>query len=255
MEETNPYPRVLAIVQARMGSCRLPGKPLLSLGNSTIIEQTLHRIRAAEIVSEIVVAIPSHPENRPLLQLCRKQNIPCFAYEGSEEDVLSRLLQAATTFQADVIVRAFACDPLLEPKMLWAATRYQLDTDMDIVTVGRLPEGTACEVMPLRTLIHLDSFCKSREDREEVTSFLWRHRELFDCATLPAPLSLRMPGIRLRVQTEEDYELLRWIFSTVAPRPNGLIAVRDVLDRLLHHTEQLHKAIGSYAVVHDPKAA
>lgn len=195
------------------------------------------------------------PDTRPLNRYCREKNIPCVLYKGEETDVLGRILYTARRFQATTIARIQCCDPLLDPKMLWAAACHLQDTNMDIVSVGRLPIGTACEVMSLKTLLRLDAIAKTEEQREEVTSLAWKHRDLFECALLPAPLRLRFPEINLRVQTEDSYQLMQEIFSSVPPRPSGLISLTDVISYLHHHPELLSKAIGAYAVVRSLTAA
>lgn len=227
MEDIQEETGVLTIVQARMNSKRLPGKTLLPLGNATVLEQTIHRIRAARFGQHFLVATSDDPADQPIRDLCASRGFPYFA--GSQHDVLDRILRAAQSRNAQIIARCFACNPLLDPKMLDACARYALDSGMDYITVARLPVGVTSEAIPFRALLRTAEMTDDPSDREGVTTFALNHLELFERAFLPPPLRLARQDVRLTLETEEDYQRLLSIYNAVAPSVGGLIRVEDAI--------------------------
>ena len=122
MDEILEMSGVVTVIQARTNASRLPGKVLLPLGKTTVLEQVIRRVQAAGIGGPVVVAIPEGEEDNVLRQQCTHLGVPCFS--GSESDVLQRLLDTASAYDAHMVVRCQANNPLLDPKMLWASARY-----------------------------------------------------------------------------------------------------------------------------------
>ena len=246
--QTKPdMPGVLTVVQARANSQRLPGKPLLPLGQSTVLEQVIARAQAAGVNGPIIAAVPEGDEDRGLRNFCREMEIPLVT--GSENDVLARILRAAQEYEARIVVRCQASHPLLDPKMLWASARYAHDSGMDYVTVARLPLGAAGEAFPVRTLERIAGLTDAPHYREEVTSFTSTRPDLFERAHLPPPPRLSRPELRLCLETEDDYWFLKRIFEEVAPGANGLIALPDIIAHIDADPELRRHSSGGYAVV------
>ena len=107
---------VIAIVQARMGSTRLPGKVLMNLEDKTVLEHVIDRIRFSKYVDDIVVATTISKDNLRIVELCA--NLGVSVYCGSEDDVLDRYYQAAKLFKADNIVRITSDCPVIDPKVI-----------------------------------------------------------------------------------------------------------------------------------------
>src|ERR1035441_10338613 len=105
--------KVVAIIQARMASTRLPGKVLADIAGQPMVWQVAQRVRQAHSIDEVTVATSSLPADDPLAEFCAKQQLPCF--RGSEEDVLDRFYQAARATEASIIVRITADCPLIDP--------------------------------------------------------------------------------------------------------------------------------------------
>ena len=106
----------LAIIQARMSSSRLPGKVVIDIAGKPILQHMLDRVQRAKMLDGVVLATTTDPSDDILVQFCQRQSIPC--YRGSLHDVLDRYYQAATQFNADVIVRLTADCPLIDPGVL-----------------------------------------------------------------------------------------------------------------------------------------
>ena len=122
---TERKPRVAAIIQARMGSTRLPGKVLLDIQGKPLLERVIERVKKSKLIDEIIIATTINAKDRAIIELARAQGLPYCA--GSEEDVLDRYYQTAREFQADVIVRITSDNPLTDPEVIDRAVSYFLD--------------------------------------------------------------------------------------------------------------------------------
>ena len=247
MDEILEMSGVVTVIQARTNASRLPGKVLLPLGKTTVLEQVIRRVQAAGIGGPVVVAIPEGEEDNVLRQQCTHLGVPCFS--GSESDVLQRLLDTASAYDAHMVVRCQANNPLLDPKMLWASARYAYDSDMDYVTVARLPVGVACEAFPVRTLERIAELTIEPLYREQVTNYTCLRPDLFERAHLPPPPRLSRPDLRLTLETEADYWFIKRIYEEVEPDSNGVLQLDDVLACIDADLELRRHSPDSYAVV------
>jgi spore coat polysaccharide biosynthesis protein SpsF len=108
--------KVVAIIQARMSSTRLPGKVLKLASGRTMLDRMIERVRQAQSVHQVVVATTTDLADDPIVRACRKAQVPCF--RGSPQDVLDRYYQAALLNQAEIIVRLTADCPLIDPVLI-----------------------------------------------------------------------------------------------------------------------------------------
>lgn len=247
MNDKSVMPGVVTVIQARLNSCRLPGKVLLPLGKATVLEQVIRRVQAAKLNGPIVMALPAGEFNHYLRGICREYDIPCVT--GSASDVLDRVLGAAREYKAQYVVRCQANNPLLDPKMLWASARYAVDSNMDLVTVARLPIGVATEAVPMRTLERIASLTQRPDYREEVTTYTSARPDLFERAHLPPPPRLSRPDLRMTLETEDDYWFLKRLYAEVAPDANGLLRVDDCIAYIDADPELRHYSSDCLAVV------
>lgn len=247
MEESTVVTGTIAIVPARMGSRRLPGKVMLPLGQTTVLTQVIRRIEAAQLGAEIVVALPDGDEDQMLRQYCDVLGVPWYA--GSETDIISRLLNTARYFEANYVLCCSGSDPLIHPRMLWASVRHAADTDLDLVTVGRMPLGSCGVAMPIRTLSRIDAAVTSPRQREQFLTCTLAHPHHFSRAILPPPPRLARHDLRLTLETEADYWFLRRIYEEVPPRTDGVLALEDVIAHIDRHNDLLRQSAHHYAVV------
>ena len=172
--------KVVAIVQARMGSTRLPGKVLLDLAGRTMLARVVRRVARAALVEEVVVATTDSPDDDPIVEECRRLPVACF--RGNEDDVLDRFQQAATAFQADVVVRITADCPLIDPEVTDLVIRAFLDHRPDYAsnTLRRTyPRGLDTEVIAAAALAHASREASEPYQRVHVTPYLYQYPELF----------------------------------------------------------------------------
>ncbi len=236
--------RTVAIVQARMGSSRLPGKSLMRIVDKPMLAHVLERLAAAQAVDAVVVATSTMPGDQAIAELAREMGVEAFA--GSEDDVLDRYYQAARTFHADTVVRITGDCPLIDPEIVDRAVAFFQDTRADYVRTAGFPRGLDTEVFPFHNLARAWREASKDYEREHVTPYFYRHPEWFQVRELVAPEPLHRPELRLCVDTEEDLTLVREIFERLRAPDNRIFTAEQVI-RLLDAEPHL-KQINAHVV-------
>lgn len=233
-------PKVTAIIQARLGSTRLPGKVLLDLGGRPIIDWVVERVAATPDVGQVIVAIPEGPKEDELFGYLVRLGVS--VARGSAEDVLSRFAKAASMTSASIFVRVTADCPFIDPSVLGqvvAAFRAEPAVDYCSNTLLRTyPLGLDCEVMSRDALMLADAEARTAAEREHVTPFLYQRPDRFRLRNVEAPPELHHPEFRLTVDEKPDLALLRRILDeSGSPAPLRLDISRVI--RLLTEDEEL----------------
>ncbi|WP_138442502.1 cytidylyltransferase domain-containing protein [Sinomonas susongensis] len=235
--------RVVAVVQARMQSTRLPGKVLRDLGGEPVLAWVLRAARAAEGVDEVVVATSTEAADDAVAAFAEEHGTR--AVRGSQDDVLGRFLLAAGESGADAVVRLTADCPLLDPAVIsQAVALWRLDPTLDYVSTTQdrsLPRGLDVEVAAVSALRAADAR-REPHHRAHVTSALYEEGSGFGLASL----SFRPPSDRLRVtlDTEDDARLLDELAALLPARPPRwrdvvrILAGRPDIVALNAHVEQ-----------------
>jgi spore coat polysaccharide biosynthesis protein SpsF len=198
------------ILQARLGSSRLPGKALVPIAGQTILEHCLRRLMFAG-VAPVVLATTDRPEDRALADIAQRLGASVFC--GDADDVLGRFVAAADAFGFESIVRATGDNPgtdIQAPGRVLAALR---SAEADYVCEQGLPYGAAVEAVTRDALLRAAQAATHRDDREHVTTYVRRNSQLFRVVSLAAPAPLRRPDVRLTVDTAEDLAHVRAIFA------------------------------------------
>lgn len=208
--------KTVAIIQARMGSTRLPGKVLLKLGGKTIIDHVIYRATAARCIDDVVVATTAGAIDDPLVEHVSRQSISI--HRGSDSDVLSRFEGAARQVQADCVVRLTADDPVKDPDVIdEVITAFQMaDPPIDYASntlTPSWPEGQDTEVMSSDALYKAAANAADPYEREHVTPFIYRHQDLFRCFNVARKPDLSR--IRLTLDTPDDYLFFEKIFEAL----------------------------------------
>lgn len=200
-------PRRVAIVQARMGSSRFPGKMLAPLAGLPLLQWVLHRVQQARELDAVVLATTDLPRDRPLVDLARCLGVATFT--GSETDVLGRFDAAASAHAAEVVVRICADNPFICPGEIDRLLRFFAGSGADYACnhLDRLGSGYAdgfgAEVLGADLLARLAAEASEPRHREHVTLYLWDHAERFRLAAVPAPAALAHPALRFDVDRPE----------------------------------------------------
>lgn len=173
--------RVVAIIQVRMGSTRLPGKSLVEISGKPLIEHVVDRIKAARTVDEIGIATTHEDGDRVLMDWGIRHGL--LSYAGEVNDVLDRYYHAAVRFGADVIVRVTADDPFKDPDVTDRIVRTMLDDPLLDYASNTIkptyPEGLDIEVFRFAALERSWRKARLPSEREHVTPYIWNHPDQF----------------------------------------------------------------------------
>lgn len=202
------------IIQARMGSTRLPGKVLLKVGGKTILEHVLGRIALCPAATgTVIVATGSHGGDNQIEDLCREIDVHC--YRSSEVDVLHRYRQAGVAFGATRILRVTADMPLMCPDLTAEILEWPIgEVGDDYATVWDVPLGLSPELITADALERCWRRATDPDDREHVTLYALNHPGAFALAMLEPPDFLYdRKHWRLTLDTPADLELLERLFA------------------------------------------
>ena len=214
-----PRRRVVAVVQARMSSTRLPGKVLMRLGGHTAVELLMRRISRAAELDAIVLATSTEPSDDALEREATRLGVPFI--RGPLHDVLARYRMACDAYQADAVVRITADCPLSDPAVVDQVVRHWRELEADYVTntiePRTYPDGLDVEVISAATLRQAAEEAVSAEDREHVTPFIRRQPERF--ATGELRLEPSRNQIRITLDTARDAEVIGGVVTALGPDP------------------------------------
>jgi glutamate-1-semialdehyde 2,1-aminomutase/spore coat polysaccharide biosynthesis protein SpsF len=219
----------LALIQARMGSSRLPGKTLAELAGRPMLWHVVNRVRRAERVDKVVVATTDQAADDPIAQFCEQQGIGCF--RGSEQDVLDRFYQAAGTYGADVVIRITADCPLIDPsvvdKVLARFERGDCDYACNVLRYT-YPDGLDTEVFSFVALERAWREARKLSEREHVTPYL--RTENFRNANVESEAPVSPWQYRWTVDHPADLEFVRKVYAAFSG--NGHFGFQDVFQLL-----------------------
>lgn len=214
-------PKVVAVIQARMNSTRLPGKVLMEIAGVPMLSHVVDRVQRADTVVEAVVATSEEREDDQLYEYCLRNGFS--AYRGSNQDVLKRTLLTAETHQAEVIVRVTGDCPLIDPAVIDKTVsafleRYpEVDFGSNRGSIGlhrTYPIGMDVEVMTTEALQRADREATERYQREHVTPYLYEEGGRF--RTVSVNSGGQYGEMRWSVDTSEDLVFVRQIFERLA---------------------------------------
>ena len=232
--------KVVAIVQARMGSSRLPGKVLLDLGGAPVLGRVVARLRRARRLNWMGVATTTDPSDGPLAEFCAGLGLPC--WRGSTLDVLDRFVQAGRAAQADVVVRITADCPLIDPEIIDTVLQFNLAHPNAYDYVSNLhpatfPDGNDVEVVPLEVL-HAAWFHADKPfEREHTTPYIWDNPSKFYIGNVNcAGRKNYSMTHRWTLDYPEDYEFVKSVYERLYPE-NPFFTTPEILALLEAHPE------------------
>jgi spore coat polysaccharide biosynthesis protein SpsF len=216
-------PRVVAVIQARMGSSRLPGKILLDIKGFPMLARVVERVSRAETIDEVAVATTEDREDDVVAQFCQDRGYTCI--RGKNHDVLDRYMKAARETNAEIIVRITADCPLMDPDVidrtvetfLSAYPEAQFGTNRGLNRIERTyPIGMDVEVMTFEALKLASHEAKEPYQREHVTPFLYETSGRFQKTSIDA--GGEYGDQRWAVDTPEDLKFVREVYARFAGR-------------------------------------
>lgn len=204
--------RVVAIIQARMGSTRLSGKVLRSLAGKPMLEQQLERVRGAKSIDAFVVATTEKSEDDPIVDIAKRAGMSCF--RGDEKDVLDRYYRVAKETGADVVVRITGDCPLHDPRVIDLVVKRFEDGQVDYtITPANFPEGLDTEVFSFTALEAAWKEARLPSEREHVTPFICNHPDRF---VIDKPWTIGNndhSSLHWSVDTEQDFAFAEKIYQ------------------------------------------
>lgn len=230
--------RIVATIEARMSSTRLPGKVLMPLGDRCVLDVLVERLRASRYLDDVVLATTVNTADDVLAAHAARRGWAC--YRGSEEDVMSRVLEAAQSAGTDLICEALGDSPLVDPLLLDHAITRHLSSGADytanIIPERTFPVGQAVQVFWPAVLERARAATVDPVDRVHVSYYIYQHPEIFNLEGIVAPPSLHAPGLRMCIDTQADYDVVRTMYEAL-PFRGGHPGARELVEWLREHPD------------------
>lgn len=234
--------KVVAIIQARMRSSRLPGKSLMPVWRSvSLLEMVLRRVKRAIMPNLVVLATSDQTKDDSLVPVAQRCGVGIF--RGSESDVLGRFVGVLDKFPAEAVVRVCADNPLIDPLMIDNLVYFfwehsPCDYATNLLPVCGFPDGVGAEIFSANALRRLDAEAISSHDREHVTTLLQGNSD-FCCHYLYAEGDYRRPQYRLDIDFLEDLEFVRELVKRLPETDAPFWTTLDVIRELDKEPELL----------------
>jgi len=232
---------VVAIVQARMSSTRLPGKVMRNISGKPMLWHVINRLRAARSLDNIVVATSTDPSDDIIARWCEGEGV--LTYRGSLGDVLTRYYGAARAYKARTVVRITADCPMIDPLLVDRAVETFLaplgleEPPFDYLGLDRtFPDGLDTEVFSFEALERAFIEAALPSEREHVTPYIWKNKETFRVRSLKHYKDLS--SMRWSVDNEADLTLVKKIHSAFAC-PLRVFYMEEILQVIYSNTELL----------------
>lgn len=212
-----------------MSSTRLPGKVLAEVEGRPMLELMIERVRRVPSLDGIVIATTENDADQPIVDFAERLGVGC--WRGSEDDVMRRVLDAATAYDADVIVELTGDCPVIDPAII--ETTIAAFQAADVVYAANdleqtWPIGMNVEVFTTAALKDAERRTSDAEEREHVSPYIYRNPERYPQINVAAPPDETRPGLRLTLDTPEDLIVLCAIFEALGTDPADF-SLRDVL--------------------------
>ena len=204
--------KIVAIIQARMGSERLPDKVMRHIGNDPVIGHVIKRVRKINNLNDIVVATTNLFEDQRIVDYCRDIDVNC--YRGSSNNVLERFYRAALFSSADTVIRITADCPLLDPKVSFETLDLFLRKKSDYVSnvhPPTYPDGMDTEVFTFGSLEIVYKSANKDYQKEHVTPYIYENPDVFKIYNHQSKKDLS--GFRFVVDNEDDFTFMQKIYE------------------------------------------
>lgn len=226
-----------AIIQARMGSTRLPGKVLADIAGKPMIQRVFERVKAAKLLDKVILATTREESDLPLVTLGKNLDVEVF--QGSLNDVLDRYFQAARFFGVKIVVRITGDCPLVDPVLIDRAIAAYLEGDFDYVStaypVPTFPDGVDVEVFSFQVLEGAWRKATLKSEREHVTPYIWKNPHIFRLKSVVNPEDLS--ALRWTVDEERDLKFVREVYRRLEDGKTKIFGMDQVLGLLKRHPE------------------
>lgn len=227
--------KVGTVIQARIGSTRLPGKVLKPLAGVSMLRRIIDRAATATRPDRLIVAAPYDSSNDPVAEEADSSGAE--VVRGSEDDVLGRYVQAIERFGLDAVVRLTADNPFVEGEVIDDMVDRFLASELDYLHNVRdsgFPLGTTVEIADAGALLEAFAQSDRKSDHEHVTPYLYRSNRGFRTSSFERGEPVE--DVRLTVDTSEDYQLAFWIYEKLSGEEG--FGLDEILELRATHPEQ-----------------
>jgi spore coat polysaccharide biosynthesis protein SpsF len=229
--------RTIAVVAARMGSERLPGKSMARLAGKPAFEHIIERLARSRYLHGMVLATTTLAQDAILRDCAKRLGVPFYA--GSSDDVLGRTLGAARSVTAELIVQITGDCPLIDPEITDSVIEAYYAEEPDYaanVIPLTYPTGTETEVFATALLADVEAITHDPVDREHVSLYIYEHPEKYRLLNVTAPPQYARPEFRLCIDTAEDYRAVGAIYDALYPTHPDF-GLREIIEFLDAHPE------------------
>jgi spore coat polysaccharide biosynthesis protein SpsF len=242
---------IVAIIQARMGSERLPGKVLMDIAGRPMLWHVINRIKHSRYIDKVIIATTINKDDKQIEDFCKTYNIDF--YRGSEDDVLDRYYQTATLWNADIIVRITSDCPLIDSgvvdKVICSYLKNKNNFNGSSNVIKRTyPRGLDTEVISFSALERVWNDAKKDYQREHVTIYIYEHAGKFKLYSVENDKDLS--HYRWTVDEKKDLKFVREIYKLLY-REENIFSMNDILGllKIKPHLEEINKDIEQKKIV------
>jgi len=226
--------KIVAIVQARMGASRLPGKVMKDIVGKPMLWHIINRIKESDFIDKIILATTVNKKDDEIVDFAIQNNIDFF--RGSEEDVLDRYYKTAKKYNVADIVRITADDPLKDPVVIDKAVKIYLESNADYVSntiKPTYPLGLDVEIFSFNAIERAWKETDEKYEREHVTPYLWKNPEKFKIINV-VHKGENLSHLRWTVDTKKDLDFVKAVYQQLYG--DGMVFLMDdVLNLLKKH--------------------
>lgn len=228
--------KIIAIIQARMESTRLPGKVLKDICGTPILEHIVSRIQISKYLDEVMIATSQNEADDAIERFARQCNVAY--YRGSQENVLERFAKCAELYEPDVIVRLTADNALVDADIIDEGITFFLqEKNLDYLYYREgLPLGMGVEIFRFEALLKAYKESTDRECLEHVTPYIYRNPQIFN-VKYGEKIGEDLSCLRWTIDTAEDYELVSNIYQELYYKYKYEFHLQDILKVYKYHDE------------------
>lgn len=242
--------KVVASIEARMTSSRLPGKVLKECMGKSMMELMIERVKRSETINEIIIATTTNKTDDPLEDLARQLGVKI--YRGSENDVVQRVVDAHRSVGSEIIVQLTGDCPLIDPEVLDVLVRFYRMNQFDYVgnaVVRSYPIGLDAQITSFEILETSLALAETESEHEHLYYTIYKRPEQFKLYHMVGPHELMWPELRLTLDTQEDLKLITAVFEALYPKKPAFSTL-DILQflRRNNHLLEINKFIPSKGV-------
>jgi len=227
---------IIAIIQARLGSTRLPGKVLLEIESKPVLQHIVNRLKKVSKIDKVIVATSKLEINSKITSYCKKNNIDFFV--GSEDNVLDRFFNAAKACKPNDIIRITGDCPLVDPETIEKLIDYYKLNNYDYCGVAtgagvadnnkifKFPDGLDAEIFKYSVIKKAHMNASKQIEKEHVTPYIWSNPSLFNLGVFESDIDYSK--YRLTLDNIEDFNLIKWIYSNLY-KEHEFFSLKDII--------------------------